>query len=270
MGKKVIAVDLGGTHLRVAVVEGRKVERFVQIDTPKTKESLLNSLCRFICERMDKDVIGIGMGSPGPLREGFIENSPNIALKNFNLKAYLEKKFKKRVYVENDANCFAIAEHEYGCRKNNFFVLTFGTGIGGGVFVDGKLVNGNGRGGELGHIILDNGKDFEFYWKQYKEKSQKIYGRKMLIKELVKKNDPKAKKIIRELADYTAQGIASLIHVFDPEIVILAGGAREGGVLFLKEIKKKLKDYVIFKNVPDVRWTFLKEPGILGASLLVR
>jgi len=267
--KKVIAIDLGGTNLRAAIVEGKKISAFAQIPTPKTKNELLGKLSSLISERMGKDISGIGMGSPGPLKNGFIENSPNIPLKNFDLKKFLRKKFNKKIFVENDAKCFALAEEKYGCKKRNFFILTFGTGVGGGIFADGRLVAGKGRAGELGHIIIDDGMDLESYWKKYKSECEKVYGKNVLLKELMTKNDPISKKIISELTESLAQGIASLIHVFDPEVVILAGGAHEAGEKFLDLIKSKVKKYVIFKGMPPVRWTSLKEPGILGASLLV-
>ena len=87
---------------------------------------------------------------------------------------------------------------------------------------------------------------------------------------MLKKRDRKNKKILNEVSKYLGQGIASLINVFDPEVVILAGGVRETGQVFLNMIKKQTEKYIMIPNKPDIRWTKLKHPGILGAGLLIR
>jgi glucokinase len=206
---------------------------------------------------MAEDVKAIGVGSPGPLKNGIIQNPPNLPFRNFNLKKYLEMQFKKRVVIENDAKCVAIAEANLGCRKKNFIILTLGTGIGGGIIINGKLYKGDGNAGELGHIILDNGKDFESLWK---EKGGKI-------KELFENKEKEKLKIVSK---YLGQGIASLINVFDPEVVIIAGGVRENGNRFLNMIKKEVKKYQIIPRNVEIKFSKLEHPGILGASLLVR
>ncbi len=259
---KVIAVDLGGTNLRIAVVQARKISKYKKYSTPKTKKELLKIMAKGISEIMSKDVRGIGVGSPGPLKNGVILNSPNLAIHNFDLENFLQKKFKKKVVVENDANCVALAEAKYGVKKNNFFILTFGTGIGGGIIIDGKLYRGQGNAGELGHIIIDDKKDFESWWKKYRKKS--------LISKLVKSKKRRDKRILKNLVDHLGQAIASLINVLDPEVVVLMGGAREAGNKFTNLIQKKVNEYKIIKGKHEIVWSKLKYPGILGASLLVK
>ncbi len=258
-GLKTIAVDLGGTYLRVALLRNNKILKYMKRKTPKEKNSLIKELMDSISSLMDKDVKGIGIACVGPLKEGVIKNPPNLSLRNFNLKKVIENKFHKKTRIENDANCVALAESKFGCKKKNFIVLTLGTGLGGGIMINGELYKGKGYGGELGHIILDNGQYFEDLWKK----------RKFLIKDLLKKRDRKNKKILNRVSMYLGQGIASLINIFDPEVVILSGGAREAGQVFLNMIKKQAEKYVMIPNKPDIRWTKLKHPGILGASLLV-
>ena len=87
------------------------------------------------------------------------------------------------------------------------------------------------------------------------------------VKELF---DRKYWKKLDRVAMYLGQGIASLINVFDPEVVILMGGAREAGQPFLNMIKKHVKNYVVLPTIPEIKWSKLEHPGILGASLLVR
>lgn len=256
--KEVVAVDLGGTNLRVALVMGNKILKYVKKKTPKNQNKLLKEMVDSISSIITKKVKAIGVGSPGPLANGIIKNPPNLPFKNFNLKKFLQKKFRKPVVIENDAKCVAYSEAKFGCRKKNFIILTLGTGIGGGIIINNKLFKGShGYAGELGHIVLDNGKYFESLWKEKKGN----------IKELFKNKD---KKKLDKISKYIGQGIASMINAFDPEIVILMGGAREAGQPFLNMIKKHTKKYVALPEMPDIQWSKLEHPGILGASLLVR
>jgi len=214
-GKKVIAIDLGGTNLRVALVQNNKITNYVKRLTPKTKKELLKVMYESIDILMSKDVKGIGVSSAGPLKDGIIKNPPNLPLRNFDLKNALKKRFRKRVEVENDANCVAIAELKIGCKKKNFFILTLGTGIGGGVIINGNLYSGEGYGGELGHIILQDSKDFETLWKEDKKLIQKHFKKSLMVSELIKLNTPKSKEILEKIADDFGKGLGS--GVADPD-----------------------------------------------------
>lgn len=267
MGRR-IAIDLGGTYLRVGVIENNKILEYVNYETPKNKKKLLKLLVKLISDFM-VDVEGIGVATPGPLKEGVIKNTPNLPLKNFDLKKFLKRRFKTRVEVENDADCVALAEFKLGCKKKNFFVVTIGTGIGGGIFVNGELYKGKNSAGEVGHIILEDGKDWEYWWKFYRRMSKDYFGRDILFKELLKMKNKKSREILNESSDVLAKGISSLINIFDPEVVILSGGIKETGRKFLKYIKKDSKKYIFLPGKFEIRWTKLKHPGMLGASLLL-
>lgn len=272
MEGKIIAVDLGGTNLRVSLVKNSKILKYIKDKTPKNKKELVNLLFRNIEVLRDKEVIGIGVSSAGPLKDGIIKNPPNLPLRNYNLKADLKKRFKVRVEVGNDANCVALAETKLGVRKKNFIVLTLGTGIGGGIVIDGKLYDGQGFGGELGHIILDRGKDLESLaaWKNIKRLTKRAFGRELLIADLLKMKNKKSEEILNYLAVYLGQGIGSLINIFDPEVVVLAGGVRETGSVFLNKIKEQTKKYSVLPKTTPILWSKLDHPGTLGASLLIK
>ena len=143
----------------------------------------------------------------------------------------------------------ALAELKYGQGrgKKNFFVLTLGTGIGGGVVIDGKLYNSEDVGGELGSIVIDKGKTFE---------------------DLVGKNGA-LKLNDRELSRYLGQGIGSLINIFNPEVVVLAGGGVIRVNRILERVRRDVKKYVILRGKFPVVLSKLKEPGLIGAGSLI-
>jgi glucokinase len=268
-GSKVVAIDLGGTNLRVALIKGSKILKYHKERTPVRSEDIKVRIFNLIGDYMSEDVKGVAVASPGPLREGTIMNPPNLPLRNYNLKKALEKRFKVPAVVKNDADCVAYAELKLGHKKKNFILLTLGTGIGGGVIIEGKLYRGGGYAGELGHIILDNGKDFESLAasKRLNSVTEKAFGRRVKFSELMRMKNPKAKKIFAEFMNYYGQGIASLIHCFDPEIVVLAGGVSECGDRFLREVRNNANKYFYLPKKTPIKWTKLKHPGVLGASL---
>ena len=286
MDGKVIAFDIGGTSIRCGLVRNNKILKFVQCETPKSKKLFLNKICEFIEGFMDGDVAGIGIGFPAPVKDGIVKNPPNVNLNNFNLKKYLEKKFGKIVEVANDVDCVALAELRMGVKKKNFFVIALGTGIGGGVVVDGELYHGGGGyGSELGHIII-RGKDFESLWKGTKKKIDKEFGKGVLIRDLCSavggrnsvvggrkidaRGKKKAREILEEAADYLGEGIASVVSVLDSEIVVLGGGIRDSGSVFLKMVNKSVRKYSFLPKKIKVVWSKVNEAGVIGAALLVR
>jgi len=268
---KVIAVDLGGTNLRVSLVENHFIKKYIKNKTPKTQKELENLLIDTIDSIMEKDVKGIGIASAGPLDDGTIRNPPNLPLRNYPIKKILEKRFKKKVVLCNDAQSVALAELHLGVKKKNFIILTLGTGVGGGIIINGKPFRGQGYGGEMGHIVLDNGQSFEnlVAWKGMKNITKKALGREVLISELIKIKSKEAKKVLDDLTEHLAQGIASLINVFDPEVVVIAGGVRETGPAFINMVKNKVKKYSVLPRETPIQWSKLDHPGTLGASLLI-
>ncbi len=269
-GHEVIAIDLGGTHLRTALVRNYKIIKYLKKGTPKKQKDLLYELTDSISQLMTPSVRGIGVASPGPLKDGIIMNTPNLPFKTFNLKKFLKKKFNTKVEVINDADSVAIAEAKLGSKKQHIVVFTLGTGIGGGIIINNELFRGAGYGGEPGHVILDNGRDMEDLWKDHRRFSEVYYGEIKLVNDLFKIKDKKARQILENTAMYLGQGIASIINVLDPEIIILSGGVKETGDKFLKMIKKNTYPHVIIPKKTPIKWTGLAHPGILGAAWKVQ
>ena len=271
MLKEVIAIDIGGSNLRVAIIRGKNIVKLIKIKTPKERNGLLNELVICIKELMTKNVKAIGVGAPGPMENGKILNSPNISLKNFDLKKFLKGKFKGlKIEVENDANCVALAEIKYGEGKKNFIILTLGTGIGGAIVINRELYGKGSCAAEFGRMILDKGKCFEELCgsEAVKKLSKKHLGKETHMKDILKIKNAKSEKIIDEITEYLGQGIAGLINIFCPEVVVLSGGFSKSGNDFLRKIKKQAMKYVFVKKKWKIEYSKLNEPGVLGAGLL--
>ncbi len=286
----IVGVDIGGTSIRAGLVRDGKIIRKIKIKTKKTKRQILNDLVEiinWIIKDIDKKKIkGIGVGVPGPANyiTGLIINPPNLKqLWKFNIKKFIEAKLKIKVKIDNDVHCIAIAEKHFGQGKKlkNFVVLAIGTGIGGGLIIDGKHYEGLGNAGEVGATIIhDNSKKTRAYGfgsleglasghaitkmaiKQFKKKliaSQ--------LAKLAKKGNKKARMILETAGKHLGVGLANVVDLYDPDLIILAGGVRESGTYILNAAKKQLNRLVKFKHC-DVVWSRLDEPGILGASAL--
>lgn len=245
MSKEVIAVDIGGTHIRFARIKNNKIFGFIKKETPKNKKDILNELVEYIGKNINKNTKAVGISCAGIIKNNVITNSPNLPLKDVNLKKFLQKKFKKKFNIENDANCAALAEAKFGVKKKNFLVMTLGTGIGGGIMINKALYKGKSGSGEFGEIIISQGKSLEYHYKKSKNQKEK-------------------------LADILGQGIASLISVFDPEVIVLTGGLKKyAGENFLNNIKKKTRKYIPQNRIPKIMWSKIKHPSLIGAGLLV-
>jgi len=264
-----IGVDLGGTHLRVGIVENGKVLKYIKKETPKTEKELLAEMVKSISECMTDDVVGIGIASPGPLKDGVIYNTPNLPFEHFNLEKFIRDKFRKKTKVANDANCVALAEAKLGVRKQNFLVMTLGTGIGGGIVIKGELYNGSGYAGELGHMVVCNGKYLETLWQENRKRMKELFGEKAVVKDLFKARDEKASKLLEGIYTYLGEALGSYTNIFSPEVIVLMGGIRETGNKFIRGVSKVARKYSILPAMPKIQWSKLDHPGILGASLLI-
>ena len=168
-----IGVDIGGTKIHVGLVDHKgKIlkERFLKTEAEKGSKKVLANIFDAIDTFYSRDVSGIGIGCPGPLdiKRGRILDPRNLPLHNFNLRQAAAKKYRVPVFLDNDANCFALGEAIYGAGKGRKIVVAFtmGTGIGGGIVIEGKILHGRNNAGELGHMVIN------------KDESRKRHGHK--------------------------------------------------------------------------------------------
>ncbi|MEW6097525.1 MAG: ROK family glucokinase [bacterium] len=311
----VIAVDLGGTNIRVALVDqnGKIIEKK---DT-RTKVSeghkvVIQQMKELIWEVIRKtkldiqQICGIGIGSPGPLntKTGVIIDTPNLGWKNVGLKDAIQQEFHLPTYVDNDANLAALGEYWLGAGKEveNLICLTLGTGIGGGIILNGEVFHGAGDvAGELGHVIVDpnglkcgcgNHGCMEAYASGPGIVKRTIFaikeGRKTLINELTSgdlekitplvvyqaalKQDELANYIIKETGRYLGIGIISIVNVLNPQLVIIGGRVAQMGNLLLKYIKEEVIKRAYLepcKQISIVLAQLGDDAGIIGAAKMI-
>lgn len=283
-----IGIDIGATKIFFGLQENKLVKRKKKIATPKTKNKLIKELEENIGALLNPKVKKIGIGIPGILnyKNGNIIKCPNLKyLNNLNLKKILENKFKVRVFMENDANCFTLAEAVLGAGKNSDFVLgiTLGSGLGAGLIIkDGnriKIQKGAfGSAGEVGHITIKfdgercscgNSGCFECY-ASAKFFKQKGLSPKKLFEKAERKNK-KALEIFKEYGKNLGIGLSAVANIFDPEVIVIGGEISNAQKYFLSEAKKEIKKRVfspVSRKKIKIKISKLGETaGVIGAGM---
>jgi glucokinase len=286
---KSLGIDVGGTKILGALFDDakKKIVREARAKTERGKAGFIRQIEDMIGELIDGEKIkNVGIGLPGILdrEKGKIINMPNIPeVKNLNLADMIYKKFKVKARIENDAKCHAIGEffHGLGKGKKDFLVLAMGTGLGGGIFIDGKLYLGRGNAGELGHINIEpegrecscgnrgcleeyaSGKAIKKYAKEMKlgiEDPKKL-------EDMARAGDEKALEIYKKVGKYLGIGASSLIKTFDPEAVIVTGSVSNAADLFMPYALMEVEKRVFFKHC-EVKASKLKDGAAIGAASL--
>jgi glucokinase len=287
----IIGIDLGGTKIAgVLATPSGKVLMDVNIPTEasKGKKKVIENIKKAISMLMHSQKVkvkAIGIGAPGPIlyEKGIVMEAPNLpGWKRVNIKKILEKEFKVPVFVDNDANCAALAEAWFGAGKfvKHFLYMTVSTGIGGGIIIDKKLYRGaTGSAGEFGHMKIDtNGPKCGCgrYGCLESLASGTALKRKTGVQAIslelaARQGDKKALEAIQEVAHYLTIGIANLVNIFNPEMVVIGGGLSNMRELLFVPIKKEFKNYVLSvpaKSVKIVRAKLGTDAGVLGAAAL--
>jgi len=279
-----IGIDLGGTKIRGVLVDekGRVIksyERPTQAHEPRKK--IIKNILEVVSYLRTSKVKGVGMASPGfALPNGCMSCMPNIKkLEGFNLKKELEKKTRLKVYLENDANCFALAEHMRGAAKGcrHSIGVIMGTGIGTGIIIDNKIYRGAlGGAGEAGHTKLVIGNEIKeveelisgpSIVKRYDQLSnRKAYSPRIILD----KKDKYARQVYDETAFYTGLFFANLINIFNPEAVVVGGGV--SNLPFYADVRRVIKKYAhpfMAKSCKISKHLLGDDAGAIGAAELV-
>ena len=259
-----IGVDIGGTEITAGIVSGRRLLKKIAVKTGKNKKEVIKNILNIIEALFDKKIEAIGIGVPGPANyeKGVVGDTPNTPLKGVNLKRVVERKFKKKVVMDNDANCFVLGE-AIRLKKKNVVGLTLGTGVGGGIVINGKLYRGKGNAGELGHCTIK----YDGPKSKFSNGSLESYAAAKSIKRDygVASIDLKSRKAWNEIGEKVGVGVANLINAFDPDVVVLGGGISRSFSRFKAGMNKEIKRRAI-RKVKVVKGK--EDSGIIGASWL--
>lgn len=303
----VVGLDLGGTFFKVGLVDVdngkivKKLER--ETNVHEGREMVLHRIAQSILEiAVGVEYIGVGIGSPGSIDHdrGIVRFSPNFPdWINFELGGILSQTLNKPVFVENDANAFALGEKWFGAGKgyNHIVAITLGTGVGGGVISHGMLITGkNGIGTELGHVIIEpNGPQcgcgnygcLETITSATAIKRMALEGKKKFPESVIFKSEKQDAKtvfdaarqgdllgkiIVDRVINALAIGITNFVHIFNPEIVVVGGGVSRAGNILFEPLREKVEHFVMpsFKGTYKiVQSPLVEEAGILGAASVV-
>ncbi len=310
-----IGVDLGGTNIAAGVVElPLKIlgKASVKTGLPATAEQICDRIVKAVelallkADKTLEDIEYIGIGSPGAVdnKEGIVISASNLKLSNFPLAALISEKTGKPVYLENDANAAALGEYiasGVNNDKNSLIAVTLGTGIGGGIIIDGKLYCGHKfSGGELGHMVINAHGErcacgrrgcFEAYasvsalieqtiHSMLKNKDSKMWqvsggsldnvnGKTAF--DALRLGDGAAAEVVDTYADWVAIGIVNLINTFGPSVLCISGGISKEGEALLGPIRKHIELNHPVNCQTEVRAAVLdNDAGIIGAAALLR
>ncbi|WP_411681435.1 ROK family protein [Clostridium thailandense] len=305
----VIGVDLGGTKISTALAElnGNILsENTIPTNAKDGEEAVLSRIIYAIEKILEvtgkkvDEIKAIGIGSPGPLdsKKGVIIETPNIPFKNFQLVKPIEDRFEIPTYLENDANAAAIGEFMFGAGKNtrNMVYITVSTGIGAGAIVEGRIYRGNTCNAlELGHsTILPDGprcncgnygclevlssgtaiaRVANEHLKAGEDSSLKNYEvvTSYEVFQEVKKGDKLSLDVLNKCLQYLGIGIANIITIMDPEVVVLGGGVSLAGDIVFDRVNKVVSERcfkVLRENCRVVPAALGKQSGVVGSVAL--
>lgn len=276
MGTKIIGIDLGATNIRGAVVNDEKVSEIIsrRIQTKGTKEQVLGDVYSLIDALIDSEVKAIGIGVPSvvDVKHGIVYDVIHIpSWKEVHLKELLENRYHIPVFVNNDANCFALGEHYFGKGKGvaDMIGLTIGTGLGAGIIINHHLYAGKNCGaGEFGMVDYLNN-NYEYYCSG--SFFNNVYG---LNGEGVFKNaksgDPEALKLYTELGTHLGNAIKMILYTYDTGLIILGGSVQLAFEFFEKAMWERIRTFGFPKSIEglEIKTSALENSGILGAAAL--
>lgn len=309
MRNYVIGIDLGGTKISTALsdFQGNILNNVVvKTKADEGQIAVLNRIISTIELVIDKEGISIdeieaiGIGSPGPLnvRTGVIIETPNLPFKNFNVKKSIEDKFKVSVYLDNDANVATIGEFMFGAGrgKKNLVFMTVSTGIGGGAIINGNIYRGSTFNAlEIGHTTINPkgpkcncgnigclevlasgtaiGKRGQEVAESEVKTSLKNYNKITSYEVFLEagKGDKEAKKIRDKALNYLGIGVANVVSIFDPEMVIIGGGVTQVGDILFERVRKVVNERcfkVMSDNCDIVPAALGTSAGVVGAAAL--
>lgn len=312
-----LGIDLGGTNIVAGVVDENYeiiAKASCKTAVPRPESEICDSMAEVALKAVEKakikmdDIESIGIGVPGAVnpKTGVIEYSANLFFHNWEVVKMMEERLGKKVSIENDANAAALGEYLAGSAKGakNAVAITLGTGVGGGIIINGKIYSGsNYAGAELGHmVIVKDGKECACgrhgCWETYASATglinltkQKILSEKLEYSYMLKlcdgdinkvsgktsfdamaDGDPTAKAVVEEYISYLACGLVNIINIFQPDVLCIGGGISAQGENLLAPLRSivERERYTKHNDKQTVicTCTLGNDAGIIGAACL--
>lgn len=314
--KYYVGIDLGGTNIVAGVVDEKYnivAKASTKTNCPRPEKEIADDMAEMALQAVKNanltidDIEWVGIGTPGIANSstGIIEYSNNLGFKDTPMVKYIRETIDKPVFIENDANAAAYGEYVAGAAKGakNAVCITLGTGVGGGIIIDGKIYSGsNFAGAEIGHTVIEvDGAQcscgrkgcFEAYSSatglirmtkeaiaenpgtlmgKMAEESGKVTARTSF--EAMRAGDAAAKEVVDKYIKYLAAGITNVINIFQPDVLCIGGGVCNEGDPLLLPVKDIVKKEVYTrnseKNAEIVIAKLGNDAGIIGAAFLGR
>ena len=307
--KYCFGVDIGGTTVKLGLftTDGEIVDKWeIKTRTENQGEAVLPDIAEALKEKLEEkkigrdEVEGIGVGVPAPVNaEGVVQNTANLGWGYKEVKREMEELSGMRAEIGNDANVAALGEMWLGAGKGrkNIVMVTLGTGVGGGIIIDGKpLVGAHGAGGEIGHLCVNyeetdhcgcgNTGCLEQYAsatgitrlaniRLAKDDAKSVLREQEVsaktVFDAVKAGDAVAKEIAEEFGKYLGHALANIAAVADPSAIVIGGGVSKAGEVLIEYVEKNFKERTFFanKDTEFVLATLGNDAGICGAAKLI-
>lgn len=302
-------VDIGGTTVKLGLftTDGEIVDKWeIKTRTENHGEAVLPDIAAALNAKLEEkqiakeEVEGIGVGVPAPVdAEGVVQNTANLGWGYKEVKREMEELSGMKAEIGNDANVAALGEMWLGAGKGrkNIIMVTLGTGVGGGIIIDGKpLVGAHGAGGEIGHLCVNyeetdhcgcgNTGCLEQYAsatgitrlaniRLAKDDTPSVLREQEVsaktVFDAVKAGDAVAKEIAEEFGRYLGHAMANLAAVADPAAIVIGGGVSKAGEVLIQYVEKNFKEKAFFanKDTEFVLATLGNDAGICGAAKLI-
>jgi glucokinase len=299
--KFIVSIDLGGTNLKIALLDLRyQIKDKGVLSTQKfiKKENLICAIIDSINKVIENNnlsranILGIGLGLPGPIdyERGIVHFFPNIpGWKEVKLKYILERKLRLPVFVDNDAKVMALAEYKLGAAKGstNAICITLGTGVGGGVIINGRLYRGlSNAAGEIGHMpINEKGPRcncgghacLETYVGNNRilKEARRVFRRDISLEELsslARRQNRQAQTIWLKVAGRLAVALVGAVNLLNPDCIVIGGGVANAGRILFDKVKKVISSQAMRVQARHVKVSKAKlgnNAGLIGAAILV-
>lgn len=305
-----IGIDLGGTNIKAGVVDedgNILLKSSIPTGAQRHYSEIIRDMAEMVKDMLHEmgiplyDLKSVGIGSPGSCdnRTGILHYANNLDFNDVPIRDEMRKYIDAPVNIGNDANCAALGEyHGLSEKVDNLVFITLGTGVGGGVIINGSLYTGtNGAAAELGHSMLvrggrpctcgrngcweayasvtalismtneyiENNPDCDFA-KQY---GGTVSGKTAFM--AAREGDPDAKKIVDEWISYVGEGVVDMVNIFQPDVLFIGGAISREGDYLLNPIRKLVveKSYKTGKGYPEILAARLgNDAGLIGAAFL--